>query len=101
MCSVFRAMPYYQAGSLTITQDSPKDSSYLFTLANTLPKMSGRRLLTSSLDRSLRLPSTSSKGFVISLARLTAGGSTFFIGTNAFEFFSDIITIFHYFPQYN
>ncbi len=36
MCSVFRAMPYYQAGSLTITQDSPKDSSYLFTLANTL-----------------------------------------------------------------
>ena len=37
MCSVFRAMPYYQAGSLTITQDSPKDSSYLFTLANTLP----------------------------------------------------------------
>ena len=34
MCSVFRAMPYYQAGSLTITQDSPKDSSYLFTLAN-------------------------------------------------------------------
>ena len=37
MCSVFRAMPYYQVGSLTITQDSPKDSSYLFTLANTLP----------------------------------------------------------------
>jgi len=36
MCSVFRAMPYYEAGSLTITQDSPKDSSYLFTLANTL-----------------------------------------------------------------
>ena len=32
MCSVFRAMPYYQAGSLTITQDSPKDASYLFTL---------------------------------------------------------------------
>ena len=37
MCSVFRAMPYYQAGSLTITQDSPKDSSYLFTLANVTP----------------------------------------------------------------
>jgi predicted phage tail protein len=37
MCSVFRAMPYYQAGSLTITQDAPKDSSYLFTLANILP----------------------------------------------------------------
>ena len=36
MCSVFRAMPYYQAGSLTVTQDAPKDSSYLFTLANVL-----------------------------------------------------------------
>ena len=36
MCSVFRAMPYYEAGNLTITQDSPKDSSYLFTLANVL-----------------------------------------------------------------
>jgi predicted phage tail protein len=36
MASVFRAMPYYEAGSLTITQDSPKDSSYLFTLANVL-----------------------------------------------------------------
>ena len=36
MCSVFRAMPYYQAGSLTLTQDAPKDSSYLFTLANVL-----------------------------------------------------------------
>ena len=36
MCSIFRAMPYYQAGSLTISQDSPKDPSYLFTLANVL-----------------------------------------------------------------
>ena len=36
MCSVFRAMPYYETGSLTITQDSPKDSSYLFTLANVM-----------------------------------------------------------------
>ena len=36
MCSVFRAMPYYQAGSMTISQDSPKDPSYLFTLANVL-----------------------------------------------------------------
>ena len=36
MCSVFRAMPYYEAGSLTITQDAPKDPSYLFTLANVL-----------------------------------------------------------------
>tara|TARA_R100000655_G_scaffold72492_1_gene111014 strand:- start:2757 stop:6023 length:3267 start_codon:yes stop_codon:yes gene_type:complete len=37
MCSVFRAMPYYQAGSLTVSQDSPKDPSYLFTLANVMP----------------------------------------------------------------
>ena len=36
MCSVFRAMPYYEAGSLTLTQDAPKDPSYLFTLANVL-----------------------------------------------------------------
>ena len=36
MCSVFRAMPFYEAGNLTITQDSPKDTSYLFTLANVL-----------------------------------------------------------------
>ena len=36
MCSVFRSMPYWSAGSLTITQDSPKDSSYLFSLANVL-----------------------------------------------------------------
>ena len=36
MSSVFRAMPYYETGSLTITQDSPKDASYLFTLANVL-----------------------------------------------------------------
>ena len=36
LCSVFRAMPYWEAGSLTITQDSPADASYLFTLANVL-----------------------------------------------------------------
>lgn len=36
MCSVFRAMPYYEAGSLSLTQDAPKDPSYLFTLANVL-----------------------------------------------------------------
>ena len=36
MCSVFRSMPFWSAGALTITQDSPKDSSYLFTLANVL-----------------------------------------------------------------
>ena len=34
MCSVFRAMPYYAAGSLTISQDKPLDAAYLFTLAN-------------------------------------------------------------------
>lgn len=34
MCSVFRAMPYYAAGSLTISQDRPLDAAYLFTLAN-------------------------------------------------------------------
>jgi hypothetical protein len=34
MCSVFRAMPFYSIGSLTLSQDRPADSSYLFTLAN-------------------------------------------------------------------
>lgn len=34
MCSVFRAMPYWSVGSLTVSQDKPTDSSYLFTLAN-------------------------------------------------------------------
>lgn len=34
MCSVFRAMPFYSIGSLTVSQDRPVDSSYLFTLAN-------------------------------------------------------------------
>jgi hypothetical protein len=34
MCSVFRAMPYWSSGSLTIAQDSPANASYLFTLAN-------------------------------------------------------------------
>ena len=37
MCSIFRAMPYWSAGSLTLTQDSPKDSSYIFNLQNVLP----------------------------------------------------------------
>ena len=36
MCSVFRSMPYWEAGSLTVTQDSPADASYLFTLANVI-----------------------------------------------------------------
>jgi hypothetical protein len=34
MCSVFRAMPYWSTGSLTISQDRPQDSSFLFTMAN-------------------------------------------------------------------
>ena len=34
MCSVFRAMPYWSTGALTVSQDAPADPSYLFTLAN-------------------------------------------------------------------
>mgnify|MGYP006274710403 CR=1 FL=1 len=34
MCSVFRVMPYWSTGSLTISQDKPGDPAYLFTLAN-------------------------------------------------------------------
>jgi hypothetical protein len=34
MCSIFRAMPYWSTGALTISQDRPADSTYLFTLAN-------------------------------------------------------------------
>jgi predicted phage tail protein len=34
MCSVFRAMPFWSAGALTIAQDSPATPAYLFTLAN-------------------------------------------------------------------
>lgn len=34
MCSVFRAMPYWSTGALTVTQDKPADPAYLFTLAN-------------------------------------------------------------------
>jgi len=34
LCSIFRAMPFLAAGSMTISQDSPKDPSFLFTLAN-------------------------------------------------------------------
>ncbi len=36
LCSVMRVQAYYQAGSITITQDRPTDPSYLFTLANVL-----------------------------------------------------------------
>lgn len=34
MASVFRAMPFWSAGALTISQDRPSDPAYLFTLAN-------------------------------------------------------------------
>jgi len=34
IASVFRGMPFYSTGSLTLTQDKPTDPSYLFTLAN-------------------------------------------------------------------
>lgn len=34
LCSVFRVMPYWATGALTISQDSPVDPAYLFTTAN-------------------------------------------------------------------
>lgn len=34
MCSIFRVMPYWATGTLTISQDAPQDPVYLFTLAN-------------------------------------------------------------------
>ena len=34
MCSVFRAMPYWSAGALTVSQDKPADPAFLFTYAN-------------------------------------------------------------------
>ena len=34
LAGVMRAFPIWQTGSITITQDSPKDPSYLFSLAN-------------------------------------------------------------------
>ena len=34
MCSVFRAMPYWSAGSLTISQDSPSAPLYVFNQTN-------------------------------------------------------------------
>jgi predicted phage tail protein len=34
LCSVFRAMPYWSTGALTIAQDKPQPASYLFTMAN-------------------------------------------------------------------
>lgn len=34
LCSAMRVMPYWATGTLTISQDKPTDTSYLFTLAN-------------------------------------------------------------------
>ena len=34
LCSVMRVMPFYEAGSISISQDAPKSSSFLFTNAN-------------------------------------------------------------------
>jgi len=34
LCSCMRCMPFWSTGALTISQDAPKDASYLFTLAN-------------------------------------------------------------------
>jgi len=34
LCSVMRVMPYWATGTLTVSQDKPTDTSYLFTLAN-------------------------------------------------------------------
>ena len=36
LCSVFRAQAYWSAGSVALTQDSPADASYLFSIANVL-----------------------------------------------------------------
>ena len=36
LCSVMRAQPFWSTGSLTISQDKPTDSSYLFTRANVI-----------------------------------------------------------------
>lgn len=36
LCSVMRCQPYWSTGSLTVTQDKPTDSSYLFNRANVL-----------------------------------------------------------------
>jgi predicted phage tail protein len=36
LCSVMRCQPYWSTGALTITQDKPTDSTYLFNRANVL-----------------------------------------------------------------
>jgi hypothetical protein len=38
LCSVFRAMPYWSTGALTISQDRPADPTYLFNQANVSPE---------------------------------------------------------------
>jgi|TARA_R100000482_G_scaffold9908_3_gene2966 predicted phage tail protein len=38
LCSVFRAMPYWAAGTLEIAQDSPADPIFIFSLANVGPE---------------------------------------------------------------
>ena len=38
MCSVFRVMPFWQSGALTVSQDAPADAAYAFTLANVTPE---------------------------------------------------------------
>ncbi len=38
MASVFRGMPYWSSGSVTVTQDKEQTSGYLFTLANVTPE---------------------------------------------------------------
>lgn len=34
LASIFRGMPFWSSGSITVAQDSPQDASYLFTPAN-------------------------------------------------------------------
>ena len=36
LCTTMNVMPYYDSGSITISQDSPQDPTYQFTLANVL-----------------------------------------------------------------
>tara|TARA_R100000773_G_scaffold7824_3_gene7709 strand:+ start:1849 stop:5748 length:3900 start_codon:yes stop_codon:yes gene_type:complete len=38
LAGVMRCMPIFSAGTITITQDSPKDASYLFNLSNVTPE---------------------------------------------------------------
>ena len=38
LCSVMRVMPFYSAGSISISCDKPTDASYLFNLSNVTPE---------------------------------------------------------------